>query len=84
MGNTYIFLFNRSKGRAIVVGVPLPLAECTVNITVCIVEHRPPPCAVTRHKTCTNQQQNRFQNSARIQDQRSMCWQHAKQFDRSQ
>ena len=38
-----------------VVAVLQPLAECTAIFTVCIVEHRPPPCAVAMHKTCTYQ-----------------------------
>ena len=62
--------------RAMVVAVQQPLAECTAIFTVCIVKHRPPPCAVTIHKTSTDQQWNRFQDSACIQDQRSMRWQH--------
>ena len=60
-----------------------PLVECTAIFIVCIVEHRPPPCAVTIHKTCTYQQWNIFQDNAHIQDQRSMCWQHTKHFDLS-
>ena len=51
------------------------IEECAI-FSVCIVEHRPPTWAVTIHKTCTDQQWDRFQDSARIQDQRSMCWQH--------
>ena len=70
--------------RAMVVAEKRPSAECTAIFTVCIVYQRLPPCAVTIHKTCTDQQWNGFQNSARIQDQRSMCWQHTKHFDLSQ
>ena len=44
----------------------------------------PPPCAVTIHKTSTDQQWNGLQNSVRIKDRRSMCWQNTKQFDPSQ
>ena len=55
----------------------------TAIFTVYIVEHRPPPCAVTIHKTRTDQQWNGFQDSACIQDQRSMCWQHTKRFEPS-
>ena len=34
--------------------------------TVCIVIHRPPPCAVTIHKTCTDQKCNGCHGSAEI------------------
>ena len=44
----------------------------------------PPPCAVTIHKTCMDQQWNGFQNSVHIQQQRSMCWQYTKHFNLSQ
>ena len=64
-----------------VVAVQQPLGECTAISTVCIVIHRPPPCAVTKHKTLADQQWNGFQNSARIQDQRSMSVQQIKHFD---
>ena len=47
-----------------------PLAECTAIFPMCIVSHRPPPCAVTLHKTCTYQRWNVYENSAHIQDQR--------------
>ena len=50
-------------------------------LAVCIVKHRPPPCAATIHKTYTAQLWNRFQENARIQDQRSMCWQHTEHID---
>ena len=33
---------------------------------------------------CTDQQWNGFQNTARIQNQRLVCWQHTKHFDTSQ
>ena len=32
--------------------------------------------AATLHKTCTDQQANRYKDSGRIQDQQSMCWQY--------
>ena len=67
-----------------ILAVQQPSAECTAIFTVSIVEHRPPPCAVTIHKTHTDQQRNGFQVSARIQDQRSMCWHRTKHFDLSQ
>ena len=70
--------------RALVMAVQQPLAECTAIFIVCIVKHHPPPCAVTIHETCTDQQWNGFQNSARIQDQRSMCCQQTKHYDLSQ
>ena len=57
--------------RAMVVAVLQPLAECTAIFTVCIVEHRPPPCAVTVHKTIAYQKANGFQDSVRIEDQRN-------------
>ena len=63
------------KGHGTVIAVQQLIAECIAISTVCIVEHRPPTCAVTIHKTCTDQQWNRFQDSAGVQDQRSMCWQ---------
>ena len=50
--------------------VQQPLAECTAIFTMCNAEHRQPPCAVTIHKTCTDQQWNGFQDSAYIQDQK--------------
>ena len=56
--------------RAMVVAIQQPSEECTAIFTVCIVSHRPPPCAVIIHKTCTYQRWNGYQNSARIQDQR--------------
>ena len=70
--------------RAMIVVVQQPSAECTAIFTVRIAKYRPPACVVTIHKTRTDQQRNGFQNSARIQDQRSMCWQHTKHFDLSQ
>ena len=71
--------------RAMVVAVQQLSAECTAIFTVCIVLHRPPPCAVTTHKTCPAQRWNGYQDSAaRIQDQRQMCWQHTQHFDLSQ
>ena len=39
------------------------------------VQHHPPPCTVTIPKTCTDQPWNGFQDSARIQNQMSMCLQ---------
>ena len=62
--------------RAMVVAVQQHSAKCTAILTVCIVLHLPPPCAVTIHKTCTEQQWNRYQNTSRIQDHSSMCQQH--------
>ena len=69
-----------------VVAVQQPSAEYTAILTACIVDvkHRPPPCAMTIQKTCTHQHWNGFQDSALIQDQRSMCWQHTKQLDLNQ
>ena len=52
-----------------VVAVQQLLAEYFATSTVRIAEHHPPPCAVTIHKTCTDQQWNGFQDSAR-QDQK--------------
>ena len=69
--------------RAMVVAVQQTLAEHRF-FTVCIVEHCPPSCAVTIHKPCTDELWSGFKNSAYIQDQRSMCWQHQKHFDLSQ
>ena len=43
-----------------------PLVECTAIITVCIVEHRPPPCAVTKPA--------QINSGMYSTDQRSMCW----------
>ena len=54
-------------------------------LTVCICLKPPTsPCAVTIHKTYTDQRWNEYQNSTHFQDQRSMCWQHTKHFDLSQ
>ena len=55
---------------------------CTAIFTVYFVSHRPSPCAIAIHKTCTDQLWDRHQDSARTQDQRSMCWQHTKHLDR--
>ena len=44
--------------RAMVVAVQQPFAECTAIVTVRIVEHHPPPCAI--HNSCTDQQRNGF------------------------
>ena len=57
-----------------VVAVQQWLAARTTNFTVCrpIVEHGRPPCTVTIHKTCTDQQWNGLQNSFRVQDQRAI------------
>ena len=41
-----------------VVAVQQPLVECTAIITLCIVEHRPPPCAVTIQKPSTDERWN--------------------------
>ena len=49
-----------------VVAVQQLLAEYFATSTVRIAEHRPPPCAVTIHKTCTDQQWNGYQNTSRI------------------
>ena len=62
--------------RAMVVTAQQPLAKCTAIATMCIVEHRPAPCAVKIYKTCTDEQGNEFQDIAPIQDRRSMCWQY--------
>ena len=56
-----------------VVTVQSPCAECTAIATMCIVAHRPPPCAVKIYKTRTDERGNEFQDSAPIQDQRSIC-----------
>ena len=64
--------------KAMVVAVQQALEEFNAILTVCIVSYRPPTCAVTIHITCTDQQWNRYHNSARIQDQPSMRWQHLK------
>ena len=61
-----------------VVAVQQPLEECAAFFTVCIVEHNPPTCAVTIHKTVTDQQCNGFQDNDRIQDHRSMLATHQK------
>ena len=67
-----------------VMAVQQPLAECTAIFAMCVVEHRTPLCAVTSHKTCTDRKWSRYQDSACIPDQRSVSWQHTKQFDLSQ
>ena len=54
--------------RAMVVVLQQPLAECTATSIL--------PMQWQLHKTHTDQQWNGFQDSACIQDQRSMCWQH--------
>ena len=66
--------------EAMVVAVQQALEEFNDILTVCIVlvSHRPPTCAVTIHITCTDQHWNRYHNSARIQDQPSIRWQHPK------
>ena len=69
--------------EAMVVAVQQALEEFNAILTVCIVSHRPPTWAVTIHITCTDQQWNRFQNSVRIQGQRTMCWQNTKHVGRS-
>ena len=38
-----------------VVAVQQPSVECTAIFTVCIVQHRPPPCAMTTHKVTIKQ-----------------------------
>ena len=43
------------EGRAMVEAVQQPSAECTAILTLYIVEHPPPPFAVTIYKTCTDQ-----------------------------
>ena len=70
-----LLLFNRRKGYG---------NGCTTAIfTMCYVYHRAPPSAVAKYKTCTVHQWNWYQDSARIQDQSTMCWQHTKHFDLS-
>ena len=61
-----------------------PSAECTAIFTLCVIEHPPPPFAVTIYKTCTGQLWSGFQDSFCIQDPSSMCWQLTKHFDLSQ
>ena len=51
--------------REMVVAVRQPSSECTAIFTMCIVLHRPSPCAVTIHKTRTDQRWNwQYQNRA--------------------
>ena len=52
---------------AMVVAVQQPSAGCTAIFTVCIFQHRPPPCAVTTHETWIDQWWTGCQHSARIQ-----------------
>ena len=55
-------------------------------LNVCVVEYSPLPCAMTIHNARSDQQWNGDQNSASVQDQRSMCWQytnHGKHLDLS-
>mgnify|MGYP001803581699 CR=1 FL=1 len=66
--------------RAMVVAVQQTLAECTAFSLSVLSNNAHLPV----HKPCTDQLWSRFQNSAYIQDQRSMCWQHQKHFDLSQ
>ena len=56
------YIFCLIEVRATVAAVQQSLVECTAIFTVCIVEHHPPPCAVTIHETCTGQQWNGFQD----------------------
>ena len=51
ISKTVLVIFCSSEVRAMVVAVQQPLGECTAIFTVGIVKHRPPPCAVTMHKT---------------------------------
>ena len=79
----YILLFDRSKDHC---------SGCTTarseihrylycGCVYCLTPHLTHPCAVTIHKTCTDQRWNGYQDSAHIQDLRSMCCQHTKHFD---
>ena len=52
---------------AIVVAVQQPSAGCIAIFTVCIVQHRPPPSAVTIQENWIDQRWNGYQHSARIQ-----------------
>ena len=70
------YFFNITIVRAMVVDVQQPLAEFNV-FSPRIVWHCPAPCAATIHKT-SDQQWIGFPDSARIQDQRSICWLHTK------
>ena len=78
------YIFCLIEVSAMVAAVQRSLVECTAIFTVCIVEHRPPPCAVRIHETCTDQQWNGFQDSVRIQYKMSRFWQQTKHFDLSQ
>ena len=72
-----LLLFNKSKGYG---------SGCTTALIgmqrflQCVLSKS----AVTVHKPFTDQQWIGFADSARIQDQRSMCWLHTKHFDLSQ
>ena len=74
-------LFYRTKGHGI--GCTTALSGCIAIFTVC---YRTPPTSLCSDNTptCTDQQWYGFQDSARIQDQRSMRLQHTKHFDLGQ
>ena len=57
--------YNRSM--AMVLAVQQPSAECTAIFTVCIVQHRPTPSAVTIHENWMDQRWNGYQHSVGIQ-----------------
>ena len=69
----HMHIFCLIEVRVMVVAVQQPLADCMAILTMCIVKHRPTPGAVVIHKICSDQSWSSFQDTARIQDQRSMC-----------
>ena len=76
---TNYLLFYKSKGHGSGCTTALRgMHSFLYRVYVCIVEHKPPPCAVTIHKTVTDQQCNGFQDNDRIQDHRSMLATHQK------
>ena len=76
--------FDRSKGHGSGCTTVLSGMHCHLyRVLLSNTAQRPPPCAVTIHKTCIDPKWNGYQNSARMQDKMSMCWQCAKHFDLS-
>ena len=69
---TVVHLFNRSKDHGSGCATALNTIHCSLYHVYCLTQST--TLLVTIHKSCTDQRWKGYQNSARIQDQRSTCW----------
>ena len=78
--NFTAFQFTAIKYRTCII-YPVYRYICLIEVGAMVVAvQHPPPCAVTIHKTCTDQQWNGFHDSAR-QDQKVDVQANTKHFE---